>query len=122
MKHIVRVGLEMHIDRAPTLTRDLWPCYCVFAEHCPDRAKDMWALKLAVEPTSDPDDLLASVGSLGRWVRGEEAGIRPARSYPLRSTSTFLVWVYPLRASAPPSLPQPDPFMPPKGALWGRSP
>ena len=86
MKQIVHVGLEMHIDRAGVFTRDLWPCCCVFAEHCPDRAQDMYrALEPAVEPTSDPAKLPASVESFGRWVPGEaQRKLAPAPATAIR--------------------------------------
>lgn len=72
MKRIVRVGLEMHIEEAGVYTRDLWPCYQVFAEHCPDQAEQMYrAMELAVFPISDREQISAFVESFGRWLAKE---------------------------------------------------
>jgi len=74
MKRLVRAGLEMHIDTVGQYTRDLWPCYSVFAQHSPERAGDMHrALELAVYPTDDPGDLMAFLEDFGRWLAREAA-------------------------------------------------
>lgn len=52
-KGILRTGLEILIEQSGKYSRDLYPCYEVFAEYYPEKAKDMRAvLDLVLNPNA----------------------------------------------------------------------
>lgn len=52
-KGILRTGLEILIDQSGKYSRDLYPCYEVFAEYYPEKAKEMRAvLDLVLNPNT----------------------------------------------------------------------
>jgi predicted nucleotidyltransferase len=54
-KALVRAGLEVHAHEHGQYSRDLWPCFALFAAFHPDQAPLMFeALQLAIRPTDDP--------------------------------------------------------------------
>jgi len=56
MKRTVRIGFELVMEKEQCYTRDLYPCYEMFAKNYPNKSKEMReALNLAVFPTSDMD-------------------------------------------------------------------
>ena len=59
-KAVVRAGLEVHAHEHRQYTRDLWPCYALFAAFHPDRADAMRAvLEATIDPSPRRDDLRA---------------------------------------------------------------
>lgn len=69
MKRVVRSGSELVMERSQKYTRDLYPCYEVFAEYYPEKKMEMYeALELAVEPTSDKKVILTVLDNFGGWL------------------------------------------------------
>jgi hypothetical protein len=69
MKRIVRTGFELVMEEERVYTRDLYPCYTIFAKHFPARASSMRrALELAINPTGEPRALLTFLEDFGRWM------------------------------------------------------
>ncbi len=65
MKRMVRIGFELVMEKEQCFTRDLYPCYELFSKNYPNKDKEMReALKLAVFPTSDMDDMWKVIYSL----------------------------------------------------------
>lgn len=57
-KAIVRAGMEIHAADHGQYSRDLWPCWAMFAAYHPDQADLMFeALTRAVYPTDDAAEL-----------------------------------------------------------------
>ena len=72
-RRIVRAGLELASVRVPVFSRDLYPCYRVFAHVFPEHGRAMWrAVELGVAPTPSRADLLALV-ALGESVAAAAA-------------------------------------------------
>ena len=69
MKKILRVGLELTIERSGKYTRDLYPSYKIFSEYYPEREKEMKeVLYLAINPTEDLSILTRIRKNLGSWI------------------------------------------------------
>ncbi|HEY0081516.1 MAG TPA: nucleotidyltransferase domain-containing protein [Pyrinomonadaceae bacterium] len=69
MKRIVRTGFEIVMEKEGVYTRDLYPCYKIFSKHFPARERSMRrALELAINPTSDPKELLEFLEDFGPWM------------------------------------------------------
>lgn len=81
MKRIVRAGFEIVMEEEGAYTRDLYPCYKIFSKHFPALEGGMRrALELAVNPTSDPRELLAFLEEFGpRIVAAAEERYAPSR-------------------------------------------
>jgi predicted nucleotidyltransferase len=79
MKRILRTGFEIVMEQEGVYTRDLYPCYRIFSKHFPAQERNMRrALELAVNPTSDPKELLAFLEDFGRWmIRAAEERFPP---------------------------------------------
>lgn len=74
MKRIVRTGCELVIERSNKYTRDLYPCYELFSEYYPEKQADMYrALELAVNPSSDIDEIKKVLKSFDEWMSTEIA-------------------------------------------------
>jgi len=72
MKGIVRVGLELVLERSGKYSRDLYPCYEVFSEYYPEKEAEMKeALYLALNPTGDKEVIKKVIGGLGKWLEEE---------------------------------------------------
>lgn len=72
MKGIVRMGLELVMERSGKYSRDLYPCYEVFSQYYPEKEPEMReALHLALNPTSDKDEIRRVINSLGKWLQEE---------------------------------------------------
>lgn len=72
MKGLIRVGMELVIERSGKYTRDLYPCYEAFSEYYPDREADMReALYYALNPTSDMQVLKRIADTLGQFLLEE---------------------------------------------------
>lgn len=69
MKIIVRAGLALVIEEEHKYTRDLYPAYQIFSKHYPEKEAEMkQAVKYAVDPSSDPDEITAFLNHLGDWM------------------------------------------------------
>ncbi len=69
MKIIVRAGLALVIDRENQYTRDLYPAYKIFSKHYPEKEAQMkQALKYAIEPVINADDVIAFLDDFGNWM------------------------------------------------------
>jgi len=76
MKRTVRIGFELVMKKEQCFTRDLYPCYELFAKNYPNKSKEMReALTLAVFPTSDMDYMWKVIGSINDFLI-EEANKR----------------------------------------------
>lgn len=72
MKRIVRTGCELVMERSQKYTRDLYPCYELFAGYYPDKSDDMYrALELAINPTEDKQEVLSVLADFGGWITHE---------------------------------------------------
>lgn len=72
MKMIVRTGFELVMVKEQCFTRDLYPCYEMFSKHYPKKSNDMLAaLKLAIFPTIDTDQILKVLNSLNDFLSFE---------------------------------------------------
>jgi uncharacterized protein len=69
MKRFLRTGIELTMERAGLYTRDLYPCYKVFAEYYPDKESEMKeALYFAINPAADVEVLKRIRNNLGSWM------------------------------------------------------
>jgi hypothetical protein len=69
MKQLLRSGLELAMERACCYTRDLYPCYRIFATYHPEKAAAMArALTLAVNPSGHPEPIKQVIDDLGDWL------------------------------------------------------
>jgi hypothetical protein len=69
MKRIVRSGFELVMEEAQTFTRDLYPCYEIFARFYPEKEPEMRrALELALFPSEEPQEVKKVIGGLGLWL------------------------------------------------------
>lgn len=76
MKRIVRTGCELVMERSQKYTRDLYPCYELFAEYYPEKSDDMYrALELAINPSNDADEIIEVLQGIGSWVAQEAINI-----------------------------------------------
>jgi len=72
MKGIVRMGLELVMERSGKYSRDLYPCYEVFSQYYPEKEAEMReVLHLALNPTSDRDIIRKVMNRLGKWLQKE---------------------------------------------------
>ncbi len=69
MKNILRSGCEIVITRSQKYTRDLYPCYKVFAEYYPEHEAEMKeVLTLAISPTEDKEKIVEVLERFGSWM------------------------------------------------------
>jgi hypothetical protein len=82
MKRILRTGFELVMEDEGVYTRDLYPCYKIFSKHFPEKQSSMRrALELAINPTSDPDEVLRFLEDFGPWLIAKaESRYRPVRA------------------------------------------
>lgn len=72
MKRIVRTGCELVMERSQKYTRDLYPCYELFAEYYPEKSDDMYrVLELAINPTKDKQEIIDALENFGDWIAQE---------------------------------------------------
>lgn len=72
MKIIVRAGLALVIEEEHKYTRDLYPAYQIFSQHYPEKETEMkQAVKYAVDPSNDPNEITAFLNHLGNWMINE---------------------------------------------------
>ncbi|GAB4214946.1 MAG: hypothetical protein OHK0012_13990 [Synechococcales cyanobacterium] len=68
-RRMVRSGFELVMERENTFTRDLYPCYAVFAKYYPQQERSMAkALELAIMPSANRAGLVVFVQQWGRWL------------------------------------------------------
>ncbi len=86
MKRFLRTGLELTLERAGKYTRDLYPCYKVFAEYYPEKDTMMKeVLRLAINPSNDIESLKSVVKDFGGWML-KEAQKAISQDTPLQKT------------------------------------
>jgi predicted nucleotidyltransferase len=69
MKRIIRAGFEVVMEEEGVYTRDLYPCYKIFSKHFPEKERSMrTALELAINPSSDPQEVLSFLDDFGHWI------------------------------------------------------
>jgi predicted nucleotidyltransferase len=69
MKRIIRVGFEIVMEEEGVYTRDLYPCYKIFSKYFPEKERSMrTALELAINPSSDPQEILSFLDDFGPWI------------------------------------------------------
>lgn len=74
MKRIVRTGCELVMERSGKYARDLYPCYELFSQYYPEKQTEMYrALELAVNPSSDTEEIRKVLETLGEWMNTEIA-------------------------------------------------
>ena len=72
MKRIVRMGLEICMERAQKYTRDLYLCYQVFADFYPDKEASMGnALRIAIGHKPEDIDKAALLKELTQFLMDE---------------------------------------------------
>lgn len=72
MKGLLRVGFELTMEREQKYTRDLYRCYETFAKYYPEKEPEMReVLDLALNPTSDKNELKRVMDNLGQWLLSE---------------------------------------------------
>lgn len=72
MKILVRAGLALVIVEENLYTRDLYPAYKLFAKHFPEKEPEMkQVLQYAIEPTTNPEDILGVLNQFGNWMIDE---------------------------------------------------
>jgi hypothetical protein len=75
-KAMIRCGFELAMTKEKRYTRDLYPCYQVFARYYPEKEPEMRrTLELYVNPTSDRLQLLDFISNFGRWFIANERQI-----------------------------------------------
>lgn len=78
MKRIVRSGFEIVMEKKQCYTRDLYPCYQLFAESYPSRKSEMYrALTWAIEPTDDSQAIVDFLNDFGTWLADEIDRVYP---------------------------------------------
>lgn len=89
MKHIVRAGFELVMERERRYTHDLYPSYKAFVRHYPHKQAEMLrSLELAVQPTDDKQLLSQILLRWLLWFPNEIAAVCPDMSVPTLSTPT----------------------------------
>lgn len=72
MKIIVRAGIALVIVQEQSYTRDLFPAFKLFSKHYPDKKQKMrTALWYAINPLSNPEEILKFLDSFGDWIKAE---------------------------------------------------
>jgi len=72
MKPILRVGYELVSKQEKAFTRDLYFCYKGFIKYYPQKEQDMYrVLELAINPTSDKNEILNIIDIFGGWLSKE---------------------------------------------------
>jgi len=73
MKRIIRGGFVLIMDREQAFSRDLYPCYKLFSKYFPDQEPAMEkALDLAINPTSDANELINFLDNFGVWIVNQQ--------------------------------------------------
>jgi hypothetical protein len=66
---MLHAGFEICIDKEKKYTTDLYTCYRVFSKYYPNKEPLMrQAYYFMVEPTSDAEEVLEILNSLGKWM------------------------------------------------------
>ena len=81
MKALLRVGAEITMERSKKYTRDLYPCYEIFAEYYPEKEAEMRnILDLALNPTADKEKIREVVDTFATWLSLEASAQFTSRS------------------------------------------
>lgn len=71
-KRILRAGFVLVMDKEQVFTRDLYPCYEIFAKYYPQQASKMYtALELAINPIDDVKTIVSFIDDFGFWLEAE---------------------------------------------------
>ena len=72
MKRILRAGMELVMEQEQVFTRDLYPCYEMFAKYYPEKVSKMYrALELSINPSTNQEEVLGLLEDLGYWLGAE---------------------------------------------------
>jgi predicted nucleotidyltransferase len=72
MKRILRAGFVLVMDKEQVFTRDLYPCYEIFAKYYAHQASKMYtALELAINPIDDVETIVSFIEDFGFWLEAE---------------------------------------------------
>lgn len=72
MKIIVRTGLALVIEKENQYTRDLFPAYKIFFKYYSEKRSEMkQALKCAITPIENPNEIIDFLDGLGNWMVNE---------------------------------------------------
>ena len=97
-KKIVRCGYELIMDDLDIYTRDLYQCWKLFSKSYPDKRNDMkFALKNAIWPTDDKNDLFEVFNKIGDWLTEEIKNKLPNDSFNVQSLRKVQNELYKLR-------------------------
>lgn len=60
------------MDKEQVFTRDLYPCYEIFAKYYPQQASKMYTvLELAINPIDDVKTIVSFIDDFGFWLESE---------------------------------------------------
>lgn len=69
MKAFLRTGCELVMEREQAYTRDLFPCYELFAKYYPEKKREMYQiLEYALNPTDDRQEFSHFTQNFGSWL------------------------------------------------------
>jgi predicted nucleotidyltransferase len=69
MKNILRAGFSLVMLEERAYTRDLYPCYKLFARYYPEKESAMrHALELALQPSASAAEVLLFLNTFGPWL------------------------------------------------------
>lgn len=72
MRIMIRAGLALVMVPEQSYTRDLYPSYKLFSKHYPEKEQVMrTALWYAINPLSNPEEVLLFLERFGNWMRNE---------------------------------------------------
>lgn len=72
MKGIVRMGLELVLERSGKYSRDLYPCYKIFSQYYPEKEAEIReVLHLALNPTNNKEVIKEVINGFGNWLQEE---------------------------------------------------
>lgn len=89
-KNLVRSGFSLTLVDERRYTRDLYPCYRIFARHYPEHERNMRrSVEYALTPSPDAEEVTAYLKDFGRWLI-EEAESWLAKHNPSREPEPVL--------------------------------
>lgn len=69
MKRFLRQGLILTLAKEKKYSRDLYKCYEIFSKVYPEKEKEMMkTLDLAINPTSNKEEMISILDSFGNWI------------------------------------------------------
>ena len=82
MKRILRTGSSLVIEKEKGFSRELYPCFEIFAKYYPERSSEMReALELAINPIALKGKLLKFLDTFGKWLKDEAVRIFQERDF-----------------------------------------